>query len=141
MTARVTCAGRRARQTRRRGAGAAEGLLAQALVAPLDGAEHAQLERVRVAIAGGLAEAARERGALTVLPFALNYSAAHQLFAGHFDIAEQLIHEADSITDATRNVAVADFSVLLAAWRGDRDRTLELRERALPKRPTGARDC
>ncbi|TYK52432.1 helix-turn-helix transcriptional regulator [Actinomadura decatromicini] len=83
------------------------------------------------AMAGGLAEAARERGMLTVLPFALNYSAAHHLFAGRFDLAQQLIQEADSITRATRNVAVADFSILLAAWRGERDRTLEMRERVL----------
>jgi hypothetical protein len=32
------------------------------------------------------------------LPFALNYSAAHQLFAGRFDVAEQLVDEADRIT-------------------------------------------
>ncbi|MFC6083997.1 AAA family ATPase [Sphaerisporangium aureirubrum] len=83
------------------------------------------------AMAGGLAEVARERGMLTVLPFALNYSAAHQLFAGRFDLAQQLIGEADSITRATRNVAIADFSVLLAAWRGERDRTLGMRERIL----------
>ncbi|MFF4197887.1 AAA family ATPase [Nonomuraea sp. NPDC001831] len=83
------------------------------------------------AMAGGLAETARERGLLTVLPFALNYSAAHQLFAGRFDLAQQLVQEADSITQATRNVAVADFSILLAAWRGDREYTLDLRERIL----------
>ncbi|MFI9557375.1 AAA family ATPase [Nonomuraea endophytica] len=83
------------------------------------------------AMAGGLAEVARERGMLTVLPFALNYSAAHQLFDGRFDLAQRLLQEADSITRATRNVAVADFSILLAAWRGDRDRTLGMRERIL----------
>ncbi|MEV4395300.1 AAA family ATPase [Nonomuraea sp. NPDC049607] len=83
------------------------------------------------AMAGGLAETARERGLLTVLPFALNYSAAHQLFAGRFDLAQQLVQEADAITQATRNVAVADFSILLAAWQGERERTLDLRERIL----------
>ena len=80
------------------------------------------------AIAGGLAGVARERGALTVLPFALNYSAAHQLFAGEFDVAEQLVEEAEAITAATSSVPIADFSVLLAAWRGDRERTYQLRE-------------
>ncbi|MGW2157049.1 AAA family ATPase [Nonomuraea sp. NPDC001699] len=83
------------------------------------------------AMAGGLAEAARASGMLTVLPFALNYSAAHQLFAGRFDLAQQLIQEADSITQATRNVAVADFSILLAAWRGDRERTLGMRDQII----------
>jgi DNA-binding CsgD family transcriptional regulator len=78
-------------------------------------------------IASGLSVVARERAALAVLPFALNYSAAHQLFAGRFDVAEQLVDEAAGITTATRNVAIADFSVLLAAWRGDRDKTYRLR--------------
>jgi DNA-binding CsgD family transcriptional regulator/tetratricopeptide (TPR) repeat protein len=82
-------------------------------------------------IASGLARVARDRGALTVLPFALNYSAAHQLFAGEFGAAEQLVEEADAITAATRNVPIADFSVLLAAWRGDRVRTYALRAAAI----------
>ena len=83
-------------------------------------------------IASGLSVVARERGALTVLPFALNYSAAHQIFAGKFDVAEQLVNEADHITTATGNVPIADFSVLLAAWRGDRDKTYQLRAAVIP---------
>jgi DNA-binding CsgD family transcriptional regulator len=83
-------------------------------------------------IATGLSVVARERGALSSLPFALNYSAAHQLFAGRFDVAEQLIDEADRITAATGNVRIADFSILLAAWRGDRDKTYQLRAALIP---------
>jgi DNA-binding CsgD family transcriptional regulator len=83
-------------------------------------------------IATGLSVAARERGALNLLPFALNYSAAHQLFAGRFDVAEQLIDEADRITGATGNARIADFSILLAAWRGDRDTTYQLRAALIP---------
>lgn len=83
-------------------------------------------------IASGLSVVARERGALTVLPFALNYSAAHQLFAGRFDVAEQLVEEANRITAATGNVPIADFSVLLAAWRGDRSKTYQLRAAVIP---------
>ena len=56
-------------------------------------------------IASGLARVARERGGLTVLPFALNYSAAHQLFLGEFRVAEQLVQEAEAIAAATRIVA------------------------------------
>jgi DNA-binding CsgD family transcriptional regulator len=82
-------------------------------------------------IAGGLVTEARDRGALTILPFALNYSAAHQLFAGDLEISEQLVEEADAITAATRGVPIADFSVLLAAWRGDRERTYALRDLAI----------
>ena len=79
------------------------------------------------AIASGLDGVAREHGALAVLPFALNYSAAHRLFAGELDVAEQLVAEAQAITTATSNVPIADFSVLLAAWRGQREATYEAR--------------
>ena len=75
------------------------------------------------AIAGGLARVARERGGLTILPLALNYTAAHQLFLGEFGIADELLREATSIVAATRNVQTLDFSVLLSAWRGERERT------------------
>jgi DNA-binding CsgD family transcriptional regulator len=78
-------------------------------------------------IATGLARVARERGGLTVLPFALNYSAAHQLFLGEFGVAEQLVEEADAIAAATRVAPPAGFAVLLAAWRGERERTEALR--------------
>jgi DNA-binding CsgD family transcriptional regulator len=61
---------------------------------------------------------AREAGALTMLPFALNYVAAHHIFAGEFTAAAALLEEADAITAATGNVRMADFSLLLAGWRG-----------------------
>ena len=61
---------------------------------------------------------ARETGALTMLPFALNYVAAHHIFAGEFTTAGELLEEADAITAATGNVRMADFSLLLAGWRG-----------------------
>jgi DNA-binding CsgD family transcriptional regulator len=61
---------------------------------------------------------AREAGALTMLPFALNYIAAHHIFAGEFAAAAALLEEADAITAATGNVRMADFSLLLAGWRG-----------------------
>ena len=78
-----------------------------------------------------LTQTARDTGALNALPFALNYLGAHQIFAGDFSAADQLIHEADAITAATRNARIADFSVLLAAWRGDRARTFELRDASI----------
>jgi DNA-binding CsgD family transcriptional regulator len=82
-------------------------------------------------IADELARASRERGTLTVLPFALNCCASHDLFAGKFDVAEQLLEEADTITNATRSAPLVDFSVLLAAWRGDRDTAGRLRTAAV----------
>jgi DNA-binding CsgD family transcriptional regulator len=84
-------------------------------------------DRACEAIASGLARVARDRGGLAILPFALNYSAAHQLFLGEFGVTEQLVREAQAITAATRNVPLADFSILLAAWRGDRETTATLR--------------
>jgi DNA-binding CsgD family transcriptional regulator len=83
------------------------------------------------AICTGLGRVARESGGLTILPLALNYSAAHQLHLGEFGIAEQLMREVETIAAATRNVKVADFSILLAAWRGDRETTYRLRAAAI----------
>jgi ATP/maltotriose-dependent transcriptional regulator MalT len=75
-----------------------------------------------------LASVARDSGALIALPFALNYVAAHQLFAGNFDGAAILIEEADGISEATGHARLADFSVLLAAWRGREAQTVQLRD-------------
>jgi DNA-binding CsgD family transcriptional regulator len=82
-------------------------------------------------LVGDLIQTARDTGALAALPFALNYVSAHQIFAGEFSAAEELIEEAEAITAATRNARIADFSVLLAAWRGDRARTFDLREASI----------
>ena len=83
------------------------------------------------AICSGLGRVARESGGLTILPLALNYSAAHQLHLGEFGTAEQLMREVETIDAATRNVPIADFSILLAAWRGDRETTHKLRAAAI----------
>jgi DNA-binding CsgD family transcriptional regulator len=64
---------------------------------------------------------------LTALPFALNYSAAHELYRGEVRVAEQLIQEAQAIAAATRIVPRVGVGVLLAAWRGERERTEALR--------------
>ena len=83
------------------------------------------------AIASGAARVAREGGCLAILPLALNYSAAIQLWRGEFDVAEQLLQERDTITAATRNPHPVSVSLLLAAWRGDREATYKLRVPAL----------
>ena len=64
------------------------------------------------------ARLARQAGALTMLPIALSYLAAHHIFAGELTTAAALLEEADVITAATGNAPMADFSLLLAAWRG-----------------------
>lgn len=48
-------------------------------------------DRLCAEIATGLVRVARERGTLTVLPFALNCAATHRLFGGEFGVAEELI--------------------------------------------------
>jgi DNA-binding CsgD family transcriptional regulator len=62
---------------------------------------------------------ARESGALTVLPIALNYRAGVHVHAGEFAAAATLIEESDAITRATSNARPWYASLLLIAWRGD----------------------
>jgi DNA-binding CsgD family transcriptional regulator len=77
-------------------------------------------------IATELSRVAREQGRLAILPSALTYSAAHQLFFGEMSVAEQLVREAEVINAAIRGDPLTDFSVMLAAWRGEAERTLAL---------------
>ena len=79
------------------------------------------------AIAGSVGRVARESGGLWLLPIALNYSASGRLYLGEFGVAEQLVDEAETIRAATRNPYIGSPSVLLAAWRGDRETTYKLR--------------
>jgi DNA-binding CsgD family transcriptional regulator len=60
----------------------------------------------------------RQSGALNVLPLALAYRAAVDVFGGEFAAAAALIEEADAITEATGNAPVKYPSGLLVAWRG-----------------------
>lgn len=72
--------------------------------------------------------AARETGALNVLPLALTFLAAVHIHAGEFDVAEAVIEEADAITKATGNSPVGYAAVLLDAWRGQDTRVAALVE-------------
>lgn len=65
---------------------------------------------------------ARERGALAVLPLALNYLATLRSFEGDLDAAEVLLEESDAIADATGNARIVFGRLLLAACRGDEAR-------------------
>jgi DNA-binding CsgD family transcriptional regulator len=86
---------------------------------------------VSAALASGVDRIARQSGGLRILPFALSYSAAHRLLYGEFSVAEQSLKEAETIRAATRSPYFVTGSVLLAAWRGDRETTHELREVAV----------
>ena len=65
------------------------------------------------------AELARERGALGVLPLALNNLAFMRIFAGELDAATPLLEEADAIADATDADRITFGWLILAAFRGD----------------------
>ena len=71
---------------------------------------------------------AREAGALTVLPVALQYRAAVHVHAGEFAAASALIEEAYAITAATGNAPLSYTSLVLAAWRGEEARAFTLIE-------------
>ncbi|HEV2179349.1 MAG TPA: LuxR C-terminal-related transcriptional regulator, partial [Gemmatimonadaceae bacterium] len=71
---------------------------------------------------------ARDAGALASLPIALSYRAAVHVHAGEFAAAAELIHEADTITDATGNAPLRYTSLALAAWRGEEERAVRLIE-------------
>jgi DNA-binding CsgD family transcriptional regulator len=71
---------------------------------------------------------ARETGALSVLPIALTYRAALHVHEGAFVSATALIEEVDAITGATGTAPVKYGALMLAAWRGDEGRGLELIE-------------
>jgi DNA-binding CsgD family transcriptional regulator len=82
-------------------------------------------------LSGKLAQIARDTGALAALPFALHYLGTHQIFAGEFATAAQLLEEANAMITATGMPPIGGALMLLAAWRGDRAQTFELREKII----------
>jgi DNA-binding CsgD family transcriptional regulator len=71
---------------------------------------------------------AREAGALSELPLALNSRAMAHNFAGELAAAARLVQEADAVTDAT-GIDIAPYGALgLAAWRGRHDEAQQLIE-------------
>jgi DNA-binding CsgD family transcriptional regulator/tetratricopeptide (TPR) repeat protein len=69
---------------------------------------------------------ARDAGALTVLPLALNLQAGIHLFAGEFAAAQTLSEEAHAVSDAIANPEVPHARLFLAAWRGQETETSRL---------------
>ena len=62
---------------------------------------------------------AREAGALTVLPQALDMHAASLVCAGDLAGGQALADEAEAIAEAVGSAPLADASLFLAGWRGD----------------------
>jgi DNA-binding CsgD family transcriptional regulator len=63
-------------------------------------------------------ELARDAGALTVLPVALNSRIYMHLNAGELGAAASLIEEAETVTEATASHLAPYGALLLAVWRG-----------------------
>jgi DNA-binding CsgD family transcriptional regulator len=78
-------------------------------------------------VARGL-RAARETGALRMLPIALTYRASLHVHQGEFSAASSLIEEADAIIEATEMAPLKLASLMLAAWRGNESEALQLFE-------------
>ena len=71
---------------------------------------------------------ARDAGALTVLPLALNYRCGCHVCAGEFPSAEALGEEAREVSVAIGNPDVAISTLYLAGWRGREVEALRLFE-------------
>jgi DNA-binding CsgD family transcriptional regulator len=71
---------------------------------------------------------ARDAGALTVLPLALNYCAGCRVSAGEFAAAQALGEEAQGVSLAIGNPDVSISSLNLAGWRGREAEALRLIE-------------
>ncbi|MEE1824325.1 AAA family ATPase [Streptomyces sp. BE20] len=69
---------------------------------------------------------ARETGALNFLPLALGYRAALSVHTGDFDLAAELVDEADTLAEVTGHSPMAYPSLLLAAWRGEGEHVAEV---------------
>jgi DNA-binding CsgD family transcriptional regulator len=74
---------------------------------------------------------ARDAGALSVLPAALELHGALHVYAGEFSTAEALLGEADALATATGSAPLRDAVLLLVAWSEQSDLAIRRIERAL----------
>ena len=80
-------------------------------------------------LAAGQVRLARANGALSWLPFALDYLAEIHIQAGELSKAAALQEEAKRIDPGIRAATLAYVPLLLAAWRGDAATAAELTEK------------
>jgi len=80
-------------------------------------------------LAAGQVRLARANGALSWLPFALDYLAEIHIQAGELSKAAALQEEAERIDPGIRAATLAYVPLLLAAWRGDAATAAELTEK------------
>jgi DNA-binding CsgD family transcriptional regulator len=90
------------------------------------------IEALRILV-GRSVEIARERGALGVLPKALDFMALLRTFEGDLDAAETLLQEEEAIAHATHTEPVGAARLTLAGFRGDETALSVLIETAAPR--------
>lgn len=77
-------------------------------------------------LATSAVDAARETGALAILPTALTYQAFCHLHAGRFDDAAGMIDDATAISEAIGGAPMMYTSVALCAWRAEEPEASDL---------------
>jgi DNA-binding CsgD family transcriptional regulator len=75
---------------------------------------------------------AREAGALSIFPMSASYRAGVHIHAGEYDEASALLEEAYAVAQATHTALLVQGRQIVAAWRGDEARALELIEAGRP---------
>jgi DNA-binding CsgD family transcriptional regulator len=75
---------------------------------------------------------ARDAGALSVLPLALNYLATMHIYEGNLETAAASLDEADAIADATGTAPIVFGRLQLAGFRGDEAQASALMETSEP---------
>jgi DNA-binding CsgD family transcriptional regulator len=75
-------------------------------------------DRAWFELASWQTERARATGALTFLPYALDYLAENQILAGDLSMAAGLMTEARELASGSRADTLPYIALLLAAWRG-----------------------
>jgi DNA-binding CsgD family transcriptional regulator len=79
-------------------------------------------------LASGQAELARATGALSLLPYALDYLAEYHIQAGELRVAGEFLMEREGLEMGIRAHTLPYVPLMLAAWRGQTSTTLNLSE-------------
>jgi DNA-binding CsgD family transcriptional regulator/tetratricopeptide (TPR) repeat protein len=76
---------------------------------------------------------AREAGALSVFPMSASYRAGVHIHAGEYAEPSALLEEAYAVARATHTALLVQARQIVAAWRGDEARALELIDAGRPE--------
>jgi DNA-binding CsgD family transcriptional regulator len=82
-------------------------------------------DKAWLALSARYVQIARDAGALTVLPVALEFQGALRAYTGEFSTAWAVLQEASALATATGSPPVSDALLLLAAWSEKPEPALE----------------